>query len=389
MTQERMGRRGRGARERLLAIACAVAALVAAAAACGDGSDVAVPVDDRPTLRWFVGLGTGASEEQRAVQQSLVDRYNERQDRVRVEVEVWINPSSRQQLDAYIAADDLPDVLGPMGVTSTVRYRDILSPLDPDAGLVDLADFGLGSLDSLQLADGRLLGVPIGVFPSVMAINTAMFDAAGLPYPPQEYGADYRGAPWTWDALRSIARELTLDVNQVPATDDAFDPGTTVQWGFSQGGLTDPSTVANLHRGAGLYDESGEFGLPEAWRDAIRWYHEMVVDDHSAPSSEEVETDLIDTGGYKTGSVAMGYVMGWEFPGIADAPVGATTRLAVIPTTPGLGHPVSVDADSFHVTTGSDHPDEAWRFVDYLLTTSGAELVDLLLLSDAFPAANG
>ncbi|MCP4360459.1 MAG: hypothetical protein GY796_20815, partial [Chloroflexi bacterium] len=59
--------------------------------------------------------------------------------------------------------------------------------------MVDKNNYGLDDFDPAMVEfykDGdQLLGLPFAVFPSFVFVNLDLFDEAGLPYPPQEYGA--------------------------------------------------------------------------------------------------------------------------------------------------------------------------------------------------------
>lgn len=77
------------------------------------------------------------------------------------------------------------------------------------------------------------LDASIGAFPSLVPpggdgyyalyYNQALFDEAGLDYPPQE---------WTWEEFIDLAKLLTVDANGNDATSPEFDPELVVQFGY-------------------------------------------------------------------------------------------------------------------------------------------------------------
>jgi hypothetical protein len=74
--------------------------------------------------------------------------------------------------------------------------------------------------------------VRIRWFVSVIYYNRDLFDAAGLAYPPHEYGQPYAdGSEWTIDKMEELAMLLTLNAHGNDATSPDFDPGLAVQWG--------------------------------------------------------------------------------------------------------------------------------------------------------------
>ena len=59
-------------------------------------------------------------------------------------------------------------------------------------------------------------------------ISPALFDEAGLNYPPANIGDKYvmpdgSEADWSWETLTEVAKMLTVDVNGLTPLDDGFD----------------------------------------------------------------------------------------------------------------------------------------------------------------------
>ena len=82
------------------------------------------------------------------------------------------------------------------------------------------------------------MGLPFAVFPSAMFYNKALFDEAGLNYPPGAYGEKYvmpdgSEVDWSWDTVAEVAKLLTVDVNGKNATEADFDKTQIVQYGFT------------------------------------------------------------------------------------------------------------------------------------------------------------
>lgn len=77
-------------------------------------------------------------------------------------------------------------------------------------------------------APDRTLGTSTSTEIMVMFYNRAVFDAAGLPYPPAR-----AEDAWTWDEFVDVARRLTVDVNGLHPGDAGFDPNTISTYGVS------------------------------------------------------------------------------------------------------------------------------------------------------------
>ncbi|MCS6828453.1 MAG: hypothetical protein NZ553_17695, partial [Caldilinea sp.] len=69
----------------------------------------------RVQIRWFVGLGTGSSEDQIPAQEAVIKRFNESQDRIELVAEFVPNASARDVLATQIASGSGPDIVGPVG----------------------------------------------------------------------------------------------------------------------------------------------------------------------------------------------------------------------------------------------------------------------------------
>lgn len=130
---------------------------------------------------------------------------------------------------------------------------------------------GGAAIENQRESDGTLVGLPFASYPSAIYFNRDLFDEAGLPYPPQEYGPDgvtvygegteYEGT-WDYDKVTELAQILTVDGNGVDATDPAFDRSSTVQWGFhwqwtarvfqngSYWGANSSPPTSSIHNGA-------------------------------------------------------------------------------------------------------------------------------------------
>jgi multiple sugar transport system substrate-binding protein len=125
-----------------------------------------------------------------------------------------------QNLNAQIAAGTLPDVVRVPGllVQQWLRQGAFLDLTDR-LGDADLDDFYPGPLEQFRWQD-KLWGLPDTAAPELVFYNKAMFDAAGLAYPTDD---------WTFEEMRRAAIQLTLDADGRNPTDSDFDPETIVQ----------------------------------------------------------------------------------------------------------------------------------------------------------------
>lgn len=375
-------------------------AFAAALLLAGCSSDPAVPThnaasvplvnttaSDRVPIEWFVGFGTGARPEQIDAQQQVVDRFNGSQTDIELSLTIGDWSIIYELLDERLAAGSPPDIIGPIGRRGSGALNDQFLDLRPwiEKGALDISNYAPAQLGAETQLDGRINGLPFGVFPSMLFIDRQAFTEAGLPTPPQRFGELYRGEPWDMRALRRLASELTLDANGATALDSDFDSERIVQWGFHHQFLDDARSVGTFFGAGTLLGDDGTAQIPPQWLDAWTWYHDMIWTDRSAPNVDEINSPVLDFADpFKSGNVAMAFSHSW-YAGSMRAEDGSpldTFDLAVVPsyndqTTSNL------HADTFRVFSATPHPDEAVQVLEYLL---GEAAPTLLETYSSFPA---
>src|SRR5215216_2633376 len=70
---------------------------------------------DKVQIRWYIGLGTGANNEQVPTEQEVVDDFNATHPNIELVMEVVTNEAARDTLATEIASGNGPDVIGPVG----------------------------------------------------------------------------------------------------------------------------------------------------------------------------------------------------------------------------------------------------------------------------------
>lgn len=193
---------------------------------------------ERVQVVWFIGLGTGGAPEQRAVQDEVVARFNEANPDIELVINIAENTVARDTLSTLIAAGTGPDIIGPVGSDGANAFGGNWLDLQPlvDSTGYDLTQWPESAVNFYRTPEG-LIGLPLATFPSMLYYRPALFDEAGLNYPPANYGDSYvmpdgTEVEWTVDVLREISMLLTVDANGEDATSPDFDPNSIVQWGF-------------------------------------------------------------------------------------------------------------------------------------------------------------
>lgn len=339
---------------------------------------------DKVTVNWFVGLGTGADQGQPAKQQKIVDAFNKSQNEITLKMTVVANVNAAKTLATQISGGKSPDLVGPVGIRGANQFEGQWLDLQPliDKSGFDTSIFDPEALKSQTDIEGKQVALPFAVFPSAIWVNKELFDEAGLPLPPQKHGEPYEGQPWTWNALRELAKQLTVDANGKDATEEGFDPTKIVQWGFHT-----QFSENNLQRTGSLFG-AGSFGaedkktaqIPSQWLDAWKWRHDMIWKDHSSPNAKQLASDTLNKGNaFQTGKVAMASTHLWYTCCVKDSKDNALTfwDFAATPSNEDGKITAPLHSDSFRILKGSKNPDAAFKVLTYFLTEATPELLKI------------
>ncbi|MBE2237592.1 MAG: extracellular solute-binding protein [Caldilineaceae bacterium] len=344
-------------------------------------AEAAAPASgDRVQVRWFIGLGTGADAQQIPIEEEIVKRFNESQDRIELVMEVVPNVSARDTLATQIASGNGPDIIGPVGWDGSNSFYGQYLDLAPYMMNFDTEGLDPALIDMYQTESGAQVGLPFLVFPAVVYYQSEMFDEAGLNYPPANYGDKYvmpDGAEvdWNWATVEEIAKILTVDANGNDATSPDFDKNDIVQYGFSFQWQTDLRYIGSYLGGAApLAGDDGQTAtVPESWVEGWKWWHDaMWGETPIAPSGPVLAAPEFQPSGFASEKVAMGIAPSWYTCCIADA--GETWDLAVIPSNADGVVNSRMDADTFRILKDTKNPDAAFEVLQYFLGDAAIEL---------------
>lgn len=336
---------------------------------------------ERVTIRWYVGLGTGSSEEQMPDQEALVEEFNTSQDEIELVIEFIVNEQAPDVLKTQIAGGNPPDIVGPVGQSGVNEFEGLFLDLNPYLEDYDWSDFDQGSIDAYRLAEGTF-GIPFAVFPSVIYYNRDLFDEAGLEYPPHEWGADYAdGELWNIEKLEELAMLLTVDANGNDATSPDFDPENIEQFGYFTQWTLPRGEATALFGADNVVDENGNAMLSDRWRQAFHWYYEGMHKKHFIPNATYQESDLLAAGNpFDSGNVAMVHCHLWYTCCCTNVP---NWDAAAVPSH-GDGELISkLHADTFRILKSTENPEEAVEVLKWLVGDAAAELLPIY---GGFPA---
>lgn len=343
---------------------------------------------EKVQIRWFVGLGSGTNPEQIEAQNEVVADFNASQDKIELVIEIVPYDSARDTLSTQIASGAGPDIVGPVGWGGSNDFYGQWLDITPyiESSNFDLSVFDPALVKFYQTEEGQV-GLPFAVFPGGMYFQPAMFDEAGLAYPPQVYGEKYvfpdgTEADWNWETITQVAKLLTVDVNGKNSTEEGFDRTQVVQVGY-EAQWQSLLSVGTFYGGAAkIYsgDAKGSFAstIPDSWKEGWKWYYDGMYGEQPFVATGPLAgaPEFGNGNPFNSGKAAMGLTQTWYTCCLADlVKAGIEFQVGIQPI--GANGEVAgrVDADTFRILKGSAHPAEAFDVLAYLITTGGDKLL--------------
>jgi multiple sugar transport system substrate-binding protein len=296
----------------------------------------------------------GAPEELE-VWQAVVDDFEKANPAIHVQVDVSDWDSYWTKLNTLVAGGTPPDIFA-MDAPYYLDWqsRGALLNLQPyiDKTPGFLESFFPQTLTAYKVAEGYF-GLPRDFQTIVVFFNKEMFDEADIPYPDPD---------WTYDDLRQVAKQLTVDkdgdgkIDQYGFYADLWDMElfwSEAIWAFGGDIISADHTKTLI----------GEARAVEAWQ-----FIDSMVKEGSIPSpatAGEYGQDL-----FQSKVAAMAPIGHWAVPGYVQA--GIPLGVAPMPVGPA-GRATSVNSAGFVLSKDTKHPDEAWEFVKFALSEVGQQ----------------
>ncbi|WP_166354718.1 ABC transporter substrate-binding protein [Phytoactinopolyspora limicola] len=333
---------------RQLTIGVAVAASTLMLAACSQGSATRSSSgddeSDRVTVRYMEFSSNNGNEDNLA---SIVEAFEADNPDIEVIVETTPYDDYFTRLQTAVAGNTEADAFE-LNYENFVTYAE--SGALAELSGVDEGAYTPSLLEAFQY-DGAQVGLPESFSDVVLFYNKELFAEAGLDEP---------SADWTWEDQLAAAEALT-------DTDEGV---------F---GLYQPATFHEFYKV--LAQAGGEFFTADgsavafdspAGLEAARWLVEkpgtVMPTEADGAGTPDFDTEL-----FRSGNLAMWHTGIWMFGPLADTPFEWD-----IVVEPGNATQASaMFTNGVVVSAGSDHPEEAQRWLEYL--TSSDAMVDTRL----------
>jgi multiple sugar transport system substrate-binding protein len=367
-----------------MAAASSPATLVTPASTAAGGQTVTINGVKHVVVRWFVGLGSGTNPSQITAEQKVVADFNAAQDKkpggangmpIYLSLEIVQNTTATDILKTEMAANNSPDIIGPVGVKGRAAFAGSwadITPLAKSAGY-DLSVYDPNVLQLLS-TNGVLDGFPYAVYPSMVFFNKDLFDEAGLKYPPQKVGDQYvwpdgTKSDWTWDTVRKLAMKLSVDKNGKAADETGFDPKNQVQFGFDFMWSEGRRMGSDFGSGSFVADDGKTAQFPDAWKTAWTWYYNGIWKDHFIANTTQEQSALLAQGNPpSSGHVAMAEMFQWYDCCMSASSPSKTIKKWDVAIQPSLNGKITapMDMDVFSIAKASKDPQDAFVALQYI-----------------------
>jgi multiple sugar transport system substrate-binding protein len=345
----------------------------------------------KTTIIWFVGLGTGTNDQQIATEKKVVADFNASQTDIDLQIQIGANfQTSMDTITTLLASGNAPDIGGPVGVGGSNSLADQWLDLKPliDKNKYDVSKFDPALLDLYKTLNGGYSAIPFAVYPSIMYYNVALFDEAGLKYPPTKVGDKYTmpdgsQVDWNYTTVAKIAQLLTVDKNGEDATSAKFDPKNIVQYGLNFQWALMRLILTDLQP-ARFYDAaSNKIAIPDQWTQAAQWVSDGLWKAHFMSNATAEASTLLAPSALDSGHLAMTITPLWYTCCMTDTVGKLKWNIGVVPASlDGKTH-VAVDADTFRIFKSTKNADASFTVLTYLLDKAVPALASAY---GAFPA---
>lgn len=251
-----------------------------------------------------------------------------------------------QKVMAMQAAGTAPDIgrISEFYLTLLSKKNQVMELTDR-MGELDMSKYFERSFQGASYQDGKTYGLPSGMYTVVMYFNKDLFDAAGLPYPSQDWEN-----PTPMAEIVDMAAKLTKG------------SGAEKVYGFAcHTSILHLNHFLKGNGGVGLYDpETGKsmMAADPLNLEIYKAFEQMCVVDKSMVTTSDSEIiTAIDL--FHEGRLAM-YVDGTWNQARVKTVTDFTPGIAAVPGKAGLGNSTSF-LDQYVIYNGSKNKDAAWE----------------------------
>lgn len=334
-------------RRRLVGLGAASLAGLSALSACS--SDKAA--SGEPVTIRFSYLWTGPEAK---AMEKIIAAFNKSQ--TRITVEGVSNPDQQAQLAALTGRKGVFDISDNFAtVTGSWASKSIIQPLDEyiERDGFDIEDFVPSALDPCRYEE-QVFQLPISVNNYGLFYNKALLADAGMTEPPKTFGALAR-------AVAKLTKTSKKGIEQLGLA--------------GANGATPSFRLLGLNFGGQWYDEGKPTPADPGNIDGADFYVDSVIKKYGVKDIDKFASGFGDyqspQNPFYQGKLAMVIDGEWQPSFIEEFAPDLDWDVAPLPYPDGrpeLANTTLVEAGSLFIPSNSQHPDEAWEFMKYLVS---------------------
>ncbi|WYJ89489.1 multiple sugar transport system substrate-binding protein [Enterococcus sp. 9E7_DIV0242] len=280
---------------------------------------------------------------------NIIEEFNKENPNIEIELVQIPDSDYSQKINQMLVGGTAPDVILSFE-TDLPKFADsgsIISLEDylADTDKIDTDDF-IPAVQALNEETGGNYGLPWAYASEILFYNKDMFDAAGVDYPTKD---------WTWDDFEKAAQKLTVS-----------EGGKTTQWG------ADALTFRGLWwslagQGGDAVVKNGQLDLGDGLKSALEYQDKLTneLKVSPEPSAGDSVADL-----FSSGQAAMTRTGSWQILNYRDAEFN--WDIETLPK--GERAYNSLHTGFYTINAASKHPDEAWKFIEFMMSEKGQTL---------------
>jgi len=343
--------------------ACAAPAAPASAPAASSGESAApaaAPAAEKVTVRFHARIGG----QEDALYDLQIPKFMEENPNIEIVKESFPGAEFQAKVSTMLAGGTLGDAVWSALGGATIYFQwaqGTIAPINDLAAAAgtDLSEWYEGCINAITM-EGNLLGLPFKAHPgwAVTYYNASAYAEAGLEVPT---------ADWTLDDQIEYALKLQKSEGD-----------QVTRWGYLPGAFEHAwkalLCVARAYGGQLLNEDGTQFLLMEdPAQQAVQYAYDLFNVHEVAPKPDDILGTVNEM--WIAGGLAMNTA--GTFRSVADAAIGDTFDWMAVGNAKGpsgLGGS-DYEVDAYCVTNASEHPNEAFQWVNYLCNhDSGVQL---------------
>ena len=296
------------------------------------------------------------------VEQEMIDKFQEAHPNIKVELTAIASKEYWTKMSAMAAAGKVPDVFALSSgyveeFASQKAVLDLTSFAERDLGK---DDYFWGVMTASFNIEDKYYAVPFAWVGTVLYYNKTLFDEAGLEYP--KWG-------WTWDEFLNAAKALTMDNDG---------DGETDTWGYTLFGRYAVVDGWLFQNDADYLNRANKkFAPNENAVETLTFLNDLIHKHKVTPEPKKYdlngEKNLRMFVNRQTAMLTDG---SWNINYFRNVdPVKDEWDIVTIPRGPHWKEDIMYAwADGLAISSRSEHPEEAWEFLKFMVSERPADL---------------